>query len=69
MQYQLQLARVFVYDWGRALASCIEALGMPVARGARFLEPPNQHVWGAMMANFEDPDRNGLTLIGPGGST
>ena len=69
MQYQLQLARVFVYAWERALAFYSETLGMPVVRGARFLEPPNQHAWGAMMAHFEDPERNGLTLIGPGGST
>ena len=43
MQHQLQLVRVFIYAWERALASYTEALGMPVARGARFLEPPNQH--------------------------
>ena len=37
MQYQLQLARVFVYDWERALAFYTETLGMPVVRGARLI--------------------------------
>ncbi len=125
MQYQLQLVRVFVHDWERALAFYTETLGMPVAfesadmgwaqlgldgahlaierldpedpeaeglvgrfvgvsiavedlparhealvdRGVHFLEPPAQQPWGAMMAHFEDPERNVLTLIGPGAST
>lgn len=69
MQYQLQLARVFVYDRERILTFCAETLGMLVVRCARLLWPPNQHPWCAMMAHLEDPERNGLTLIGPGGST
>ena len=39
-----------------------------VSRGVRFLEPPAQQPWGAMMAHFEDPEGNVLTLIGPGAS-
>lgn len=35
-----------------------------VSRGVEFLNPPEKQPWGGVLAHFEDPDGNVLTLLG-----
>ncbi len=37
------------------------------ARGVKFLSEPEHQPWGGMLAHFEDPDGNVLTLLGEPG--
>jgi predicted enzyme related to lactoylglutathione lyase len=39
-----------------------------VAKGVRFLHPPETMPWGGVLAHFEDPDGNVLTLVGMPGA-
>ena len=39
-----------------------------VERGVEFVAPPEKQPWGGVLAHLRDPDRNILTLLGPGGS-
>ena len=34
------------------------------AKGVRFTAPPEKQGWGGTLAHFQDPDGNGLTLLG-----
>lgn len=34
------------------------------AKGVKFTSPPERQPWGGVLANFEDPDGNTITLIG-----
>ncbi len=43
----------------------IEALHRDlVERGVAFLSPPEKQPWGGVLAHFEDPDKNVITLLG-----
>jgi predicted enzyme related to lactoylglutathione lyase len=35
-----------------------------VSRGVKFLNPPARQPWGGVLAHFEDPEGNVITLLG-----
>lgn len=32
-------------------------------KGVKFIAPPEKQPWGGVLAHFEDPDRNTVTLL------
>lgn len=56
---------------GRFLGVSLEVKDIDAAydelssRGVEFISPPEQQMWGGMLAHFSDPNGNVLTLLGP----